>query len=102
MKKKIIEAIRAVPIAGKTYEEYVLALADELQNSEFEIRNSELRVAREIFEEIEKRIADLEYRANTPRKTVKVEELKEQVNWILHEVVPSTVAELKKKYTEEI
>lgn len=30
MKDKIIEAIRAVPIAGKTYEEYVEAVADRL------------------------------------------------------------------------
>lgn len=58
-------------------------------------------VAREIFEEIEKRIADLEYKANTTRKTVKVEELKAQVNWILHEVIPSTIAELKMKYESE-
>ena len=58
-------------------------------------------VAREIFEEIESKIATLEYKAKTPRKTVKVEELKAQVNWILHEVVPSTIAELKKKYESE-
>lgn len=30
MKEKIIETIRAVPIAGKTYEEYVEALAERL------------------------------------------------------------------------
>ena len=57
-------------------------------------------VAREIFEEIEKSIANLEYNANTLRKTVTVEELKAQCNWILHEVIPKTLAELKKKYTE--
>lgn len=34
-------------------------------------------------------------------KTVKVEELKAQCDWILHEVLPKTLAELKKKYTEE-
>ena len=59
-------------------------------------------VARENFEEIEDAIADLEYRANTPRKTVKVEELKAQVNWVLDEVIPQTLAKLKKKYTEEV
>ena len=58
-------------------------------------------VAEEIFAEIEKRIASLEYQANTQRKTISVEELKAQVNWILHEVVPQTLAELKKKYTKE-
>ena len=52
----------------------------------------------EIFAEIDKRIASLEYRANTPRKTVKVEELKAQCDWILHEVIPKTLAEFKKKY----
>ena len=30
MKEKIIETIRAVPIAGKTYEEYVEAVAEKL------------------------------------------------------------------------
>lgn len=58
-------------------------------------------VAREIFEEIEKSIVDLEYQAKTPRKTVKVEELKAQCDWILHEIIPKVLAELKKKYTEE-
>ena len=59
------------------------------------------RKAPEIFEEIEERISALEYQANSPRKIVKFEELKAQVNWVLHEVVPQTIAELKKKYTEE-
>lgn len=53
MKERIIEVIRGVPIAGKTYEYYVEALAGELENSEFGIQNSELRVAREIFGEID-------------------------------------------------
>ena len=33
MKQKIIESIRAVPIAGKTYEEYVEALAERLEEA---------------------------------------------------------------------
>jgi hypothetical protein len=57
-------------------------------------------VAEEIFAEIEKYIANLEYQANTQRKTVRVEELKAQCDWILHEVIPKALAELKKKYTE--
>ena len=62
------------------------------------IKTSE--VAIEVIEEIERQIAGLEYRANTHRKTVRVEELKAQVNWVLHEVVPQTLTELKKKYKE--
>ena len=57
--------------------------------------------AREIFEEIEKKISSMEYNTNTARKTVKVEELKEQVNWVLHGVIPDMIVELKKKYTED-
>jgi hypothetical protein len=81
-----------------TMEAVVTDYIDEAYCEGKETAKSE--VAREIFEEIEKAMADLEYRANTPRKTVKVEELKDQVNWVLHEVVPKTIAELKKKYTE--
>lgn len=33
-KPKIIEIIRSVPIAGKTYEEYVEALADQIDSEE--------------------------------------------------------------------
>ena len=58
-------------------------------------------VAEEIFADLEKKIADMEYVVRTSRKTVTVEELINQMNWLLHEVVPETIAELKKKYTEE-
>lgn len=58
-------------------------------------------VAREIFADIESTIDSMEYNANTPRKTVKAEELKEQVDWVLHKVIPETLAALKKKYTED-
>ena len=57
-------------------------------------------VAAEIFAEIKQKIADLEYNAKVPRKTVTVETLMEQVNWVLHEVVPETLDEIEKKYTE--
>ena len=62
-----------------------------------EVTKAKADTVREIFEKIEKRIASLEYQANTQRKTISVEELKAQVNWILHEVVPQTLAELKKE-----
>ena len=58
---------------------------------------NEALVLVECFEKIEKRFASLEYRANTSRKTVSVEELIAQVNWILYEVVPKTISELKQE-----
>ena len=59
------------------------------------------QIAKQIFEDIEKTISSMEYKANTPRKTVKVEELKEQVNWVLHKVIPDTINKIKDKYTGE-
>ena len=58
-------------------------------------------VAREIFGEIEAQINALEYNARTPRKTVSVDELKSQMDWVLREVIPGTLAKIKQKYTEE-
>ena len=59
-------------------------------------------VAREIFEEIEKILLDLKYTTESRYTHVPIETLEEVGNWILHEIVPQTIAELKKKYTEEI
>lgn len=56
--------------------------------------------ASEIFGKIKEKISSMHYNANTTRKTVKVEELKEQVDWVLHEVMPNVIAEIEKKYTE--
>lgn len=100
MKKKIIEAIRAVPIAGKTYEEYVEALAMDIANEHIKkhpefstnkyaavdgmIEKAKREVAREIFEEIEK----LSYRFMNDK------------HYIFGDMVWD-INELKKKYTEE-
>lgn len=51
-------------------------------------------------EELIKRFNDLEYYANTPRKTIKVDELRAQVDWILHEVTVNTIKEFAEKYVE--
>ena len=82
MKERIIEVIRSVPIAGKTYEEYVEAIADKLQNEKFEMRNEKLRVAMEIFAEIE---------------AIPMENMPYAVCLNIH----NKIAELKKKYTED-
>ena len=73
-KDELIEQIRAVPIAGKTYEEYVDAVAESLAGYR---KASE--VAREIFEEIE-----------------------QVINYALCVDITEweAFAELKKKYTE--
>ena len=72
---------------------------NEHDATEIAYKNGYAKAVEDIFEEIEKAIAGMTYSARTQRKTVKVEELKEQVDWVLHEVVPNRIAELKKKYT---
>jgi hypothetical protein len=91
--EKTLRLIEALKDEAHRYERYYF-------NHEYDkmIAEAKAEVAREIFAEIEKAISSMKYNANTPRKTVKVEELKEQVDWVLHEVVPQRIAELKKKY----
>lgn len=51
-------------------------------------------------EELIKCFNDLEYRANTPRKTIRVDELQAQMDWILHEVAINTIKEFAEKFVE--
>lgn len=52
--------------------------------------------------ELIEKFNDLEYNANTPRKTVKVDERRSQMDWILHEVVTDTIKEFAEKCVEEM
>ena len=103
--KQIDEMTKVIARRSKAFRNPNIAFMTTAEKTAESLYNAGYRkasdVAREIFEEIEQRIGGLEYRANTTRKTVKVEELKAQVNWVLHEVVPNTIAELKKKYESE-
>ena len=72
-------------------------IADYLVNASYR-KASE--VINEFSEELIKRFNDLEYKANTPRKTIKVGELRAQMDWILHEVAVNTIKEFAEKYVE--
>ena len=58
-------------------------------------------VVREIYEGIRKTLASMEYKTNTSRKTVRVEELIEQMDWVLHCVVPCAISEVLMKYERQ-
>lgn len=75
-------------------------LSEVLYNAGY--RNAS-EVAREIFEEIEEAISAMEYNAKSQTKnaTIPIDSMTDVVNWVLHEVVPNRISELKKKYTEE-
>lgn len=56
---------------------------------------------REFAEKLNDTFANLEFTATTPRRTVSVDELRSQVNWILHTVVPETICNLVKEMEGE-
>ena len=53
-------------------------------NKCYETAKSE--AVKEFAERVKESFLNLEYKANTNRKTVKVEELKEQMEWVLHTI----------------
>ena len=56
------------------------------------------RNAIEDFEErLKRRFRNLEWKANTTRKTMAIEEVKEQIQWILQDVCIETITELAKE-----
>ena len=76
-------------------------LTEENERLRERITEIEANTVREMQERLQKRIASAEYRANTERKTVKKEELIEQVNWVLHKVVPDTIDQIAKEMTDD-
>lgn len=66
-------------------------LADSISHeprSEAEIK---AEAYKELAQKLKEQFNDLEFNVKTPLKTVKVEELRNQVNWILREVVIQTI-----------
>lgn len=56
---------------------------------------------KEFAEKAKKEFLNLQYNAKTDRKTVKIEELKEQMDWLLHTVAIETVENLLKEMVGE-
>lgn len=60
---------------------------------------SEIRAEaiKEFAQQMKERFLKLEYRAKTPRKTIRIEELQEQMDWVLHSVSIETIDNLVKE-----
>lgn len=56
---------------------------------------------KEVTEKLKEAFLNLQYNAETHRKTVKIEELKEQMDWLLHTVAIETVENLLKETVGE-
>lgn len=57
---------------------------------------------REFAEKAKEEFLNLQYNAKTDRKTVKIEELKEQMDWLLHKVAIETLDNLLEEMVSEI
>lgn len=78
----------------------LLQVINDLENIDTKLQNTcaiceaELK---QFAERLKERFNDTEYRAKTKRKTISVEELKAQMDWILHDVTPKTIDETLKE-----
>ena len=57
---------------------------------------------KEFVKKLKDHFNNLEYNANTKRKTVSVDELKEQMDWILHTVAIQSIEDIEREMLEEI
>lgn len=74
------------------------------KNTEYErcgFRLAKTEAIKEFAEKLKESISNMEYRANVQRKTVSVETLYTQVNWVFREIVPKTIDAFVKEMTEE-
>lgn len=80
------------------YNENLLTANTALSN---EILSAKAEAYKTFAEKLKEEFLNLQYNAKTDRKTVKIEELKEQMDWLLHKVAIETVENLLKEMTGE-
>ena len=64
-------------------------------------REAKAEAYKEFAKKLKEEFLNLQYNAKTDRKNVKIEELKEQMNWLLHTVAIETVENLLKEMVGE-
>ena len=96
----------------KNYEEYT-AQKSKIENLQNVISNQQIEISakiekqikseayKEFTEKLKEEFLILQYNAKTDRKNVKIEELKEQMDWLLHTVAIETVENLLKEMVGE-
>lgn len=85
----------------------------EIENLQNVISNQQIEISakiekqikseayKEFTEKLKEEFLNLQYNAKTDRKNVKIEELKEQMDWLLHTVAIETVENLLKEMVGE-
>lgn len=98
--KKELEAIKDKKVlVFKLSEEQINEIKEQinetkgglLKSVEYNERKIKAEAYKEFAEKAKENFQNLEYSADTYRKTVKVKEMKEQINWVLHSVAAETL-----------
>lgn len=72
-----------------------------VDNLVYECDCAKQEAIKEFAEQLKKDFCDLEFNADTERKTVRVSELRDQMDWVLHTVSIEIINDLVKEMTEE-
>lgn len=75
--------------------------AEDISGFVDELKLVRAEAIKELAQQMKKRFLKLEYRAKTPRKTIRIEELQEQMDWVLHSVSIETIDNLVKEMVGE-
>lgn len=86
--KKILESRHRVI---DSLEDSIIGLPDQIR----------AEAVKKFAERLKENFNNLEYKARTTRKTVKTDELREQIDWVLHMVAPKTIDNLVKEMVGE-
>jgi hypothetical protein len=74
---------------------------NEHDATELAFKNGYKQGAADAVRKIQEKLKSMKYISNTKRKTIRKEEVLEQINWILHEVIPKKIDEVAEKMMEE-
>lgn len=78
-----------------------LLFAENKEDYDITINTIKSEAYKEFAERVKKEFKNLEYQAKTKRKTVSIDELNSQMDWVLHEVALKTIDNLGKELTEK-
>lgn len=75
---------------------------NEHDATELAFKNGYEQGAADAVRKMQEKLKSMKYISNTKRKTIRKEEVLEQVNWVLHEVIPNKIDEIAEKMMEEL
>lgn len=71
-----------------------------MKECEYEIEKAKEQAVREFAEKLKTKLAALEYKTNTHRRTCSVDYIDKSVNWALHDVILAEIDKLVNEMSE--